>query len=78
LFDIFNYLQLGAIVTLNFCSYLDGLGQNYLLKIEIDSGTLIVLGVVLNEIFMISGSKLAMEQHLVSLPVPSTFQSSKL
>ncbi len=82
LFDIFNYLQLGAIViTLISMSILIAWDKvPFLKRMKLIPGALIavVLGVVLNEIFMISGSKLAIgNEHLVSLPIPSTFQEFK-
>ncbi|QZK90725.1 SulP family inorganic anion transporter [Flavobacterium sp. CHNK8] len=82
LFDIFNYLQLGAIViTLISMSILIAWDKvPFLKRMKLIPGALIavVLGVVLNEIFMILGSKLAIgNEHLVSLPIPSTFQEFK-
>ncbi|MBB1195055.1 SulP family inorganic anion transporter [Flavobacterium sp. SOK18b] len=82
LFDIFNYLQLGAIV-ITLISMIILIAWDkvpFLKKMKLIPGALIavVLGVVLNEIFIISGSKLAIgNEHLVSLPVPSTFQEFK-
>lgn len=82
LFNIFDYVQLGSIViTLVSMAILISWDKiPFLKKLKLVPGALIavVLGVVLNEIFKSTGSALAIEkEHLVSLPVPSSFEEFK-
>ena len=82
LFNIFDYIQIGSIViTLVSMAILISWDKiPFLKKLKLVPGALIavVLGIVLNEIFMATGSALAIEkEHLVSLPVPSSFEEFK-
>lgn len=73
-----NYVQLGSIVvtviSLAILIAWDKVG--FLKKLKLVPGALVavIIGVVLNEIFIASGSSLAIAKtHLVSLPVPKSF-----
>ncbi len=77
-----NYVQLGSIViTLVSLAILISWDKvPALKKLKLVPGALVavILGVVLNEIFVSSGSSLAIQkQHLVSLPVPTSFDEFK-
>lgn len=80
--DSFNHVQLGAIViTLISIAILiswDRIG--FLKRLKLIPGALVavVVGVVLNEIFLSSGSSLAIQkEHLVNLPVPQSWDEFK-
>lgn len=82
LFSIFDYIQLGSIViTLISLIILIAWDKvSFLKKLKLIPGALIavIVGVVLNEIFTVTGSSLAIaKEHLVSLPVPTTFEEFK-
>ncbi|MFV8344310.1 SulP family inorganic anion transporter [Flavobacterium sp. XS2P39] len=82
LFGIFDYLQLGSIViTLVSLIILIAWDKvSFLKKLKLIPGALVavIVGVVLNEIFTGTGSSLAIaKEHLVSLPVPTTFEEFK-
>jgi MFS superfamily sulfate permease-like transporter len=82
LFNIFNHLQLGAIViTLISIAILISWDKiPALKKLKLVPGALVavVVGVLLNEFFTSSGSSLAIEkEHLVSLPLPNSFEEFK-
>ncbi|MFT3793242.1 SulP family inorganic anion transporter [Flavobacterium sp.] len=82
LLGAFNYVQLGSIViTLISLAILISWDKvPALKKLKLVPGALVavILGVVLNEIFTASGSMLAIgKQHLVSLPVPTSFDEFK-
>lgn len=77
-----NYVQLGSIViTLVSLAILISWDKvPALKKLKLVPGALVavILGVVLNEIFVSTGSSLAIQkQHLVSLPVPTSFDEFK-
>ncbi|MFV5701845.1 SulP family inorganic anion transporter [Flavobacterium sp. XS2P12] len=82
LFGIFNYVQLGSII-ITIISLIILIAWDkvpFLKKLKLIPGALIavVIGVVLNEIFTLTGSSLAIaKEHLVSLPVPTTFEEFK-
>lgn len=74
-----NYIQLGSIIiTLVSLTILIAWGKiSFLKKLKLVPGALIAVatGVILNEIFMATGSSLAISQeHLVSLPVPKSLE----
>ena len=76
--DAFNYSHLGAIlITLISLAILIAFTKiDFLKKLKVVPGALVavVIGVILNEVFKGAGSNLAISQeHLVSLPVPSSF-----
>lgn len=78
LIDAVNYSHLGAItVTLVSLAILIAFTKiDFLKKLKVVPGALVVVvvGVLLNEFFKASGSSLAISQdHLVSLPVPKSF-----
>ena len=77
-----NYVHLGAIViTLVSLAILISWDKvPFLKKLKLIPGALVavILGVVLNEIFIASGSSMAIaKSHLVSLPVPTSFDEFK-
>ena len=79
LFSIFSNLRLGSIVitAISILIILSWDKFSFLKKLRIIPGALIAVtvAVILNEIFISSGSSLAIaKEHLVTLPVPSTFQ----
>jgi MFS superfamily sulfate permease-like transporter len=78
LLGAFDYVQLGSIViTLISLAVLIAWDKvDFLKKLKLVPGALIavILGVALNEIFIASGSSLAIaKEHLVSLPLPTSF-----
>lgn len=78
LIDAINYSHLGAIiVTLVSLAILIAFNKvSFLKKLKVVPGALVVVvvGVLINEFFKASGSSLLIEQsHLVSLPVPKSF-----
>ena len=82
LFSIFDYIQIGSIVitVVSMVILISWDKVPFLKKLKLVPGALIAvaLGVILNEIFMASGSALAIgKEHLVSLPVPSSFEEFK-
>jgi MFS superfamily sulfate permease-like transporter len=79
---IFNYIQLGAIITtaLSLIILIAWDKVQFLKKIKLIPGALVavILGVLLNEIFTVSGSSLAIgKEHLVSLPIPTSLEEFK-
>ncbi|WP_269685159.1 SulP family inorganic anion transporter [Flavobacterium lacustre] len=82
LFGVLNHIQLGSII-ISFVSIAILIVWDkitFLKKLKLVPGALVavVIGVVLNEIFVVSGSSLAiMKEHLVSLPVPTTLEEFK-
>lgn len=82
LFSIFDYIQIGSIV-ITLVSMIILISWDkvpFLKKLKLVPGALIAvaLGVILNEIFIGTGSSLAIgKEHLVSLPVPSSFEEFK-
>ncbi|QIH38143.1 SulP family inorganic anion transporter [Flavobacterium sp. Sr18] len=82
LFSIFDYIQIGSIVitVVSMVILISWDKVPFLKKLKLVPGALIAvaLGVILNEIFMASGSALTIgKEHLVSLPVPSSFEEFK-
>ncbi|MFV8336276.1 SulP family inorganic anion transporter [Flavobacterium sp. RSP29] len=82
LFSIFDYIQIGSIVItlVSMVILISWDRVPFLKKLKLVPGALIavVLGVLLNEIFVATGSALAIgKEHLVSLPVPSSFEEFK-
>jgi MFS superfamily sulfate permease-like transporter len=82
LFDVINHIQLGAVI-ISLVSLLILLAWDkvsFLKKLKLIPGALVavILGIVLNEIFISTGSSLAIaKDHLVSLPVPKSFDEFK-
>jgi MFS superfamily sulfate permease-like transporter len=81
-FGLFNHVQLGSIIItiLSLLLLIAWDKVSVLKKLKLIPGALVavVIGVVLNEIFIATGSSLAIaEQHLVSLPIPSTVEEFK-
>jgi len=77
-----NYVHLGAIVVtvVSLAILISWDKVPFLKKLKLIPGALVavILGVVLNEIFIASGSSLAIaKSHLVSLPVPTSFDDFK-
>ncbi|MFV8269644.1 SulP family inorganic anion transporter [Flavobacterium sp. GT2N3] len=82
LFRIFDYIQIGAIVItlVSVVILISWEKVPFLKKLKLVPSALIAvaLGVILNEIFVSAGSALAIgKEHLVSLPVPSSFEEFK-
>lgn len=82
LLGYFDYIQLGSIViTLISLAILISWDKlPALKKLKLIPGALVavVVGVILNEIFTVSGSTLAIQkEHLVSLPIPTSFEEFK-
>ena len=82
LFSIFDYIQIGSIVitVVSMVILISWDKVPFFKKLKLVPGALIAvgLGVVLNEIFIATESSLAIgKEHLVSLPVPSTFEEFK-
>lgn len=82
LLGVLDYIQLGSIV-ITVISLLILIAWDkvpFLKKLKLIPGALVavIVGVVLNEIFTLSGSSLAIaKEHLVSLPVPTSFDEFK-
>ena len=82
LFSIFNYFQLGSIITTIISLAILILWNKiaFLKKLKVVPGALVavVVGVLLNEFFTQTRSSLAIsKEHLVSLPVPQNFDELK-
>jgi MFS superfamily sulfate permease-like transporter len=82
LLGIFNYIQLGSIIItiLSLIILIAWDKVPFLKKLKLIPGALVavVVGVILNEIFTAAGSSLAIaKEHLVSLPVPTSFEEFK-
>jgi MFS superfamily sulfate permease-like transporter len=80
--DIVNYIQLGAIIitVLSLVILIAWDKVPFLKKLKLVPAALIavILGVLLNELFISTGSSLAIaKEHLVSLPVPSSLEEFK-
>ncbi|MFW0738670.1 MULTISPECIES: SulP family inorganic anion transporter [unclassified Flavobacterium] len=82
LFDVLNHIHLGAVVVsvISFVILLSWEKVPFLKRLKLIPGALVavVAGVVLNEFFISTGSPLAIaKEHLVSLPVPKSFDEFK-
>lgn len=82
LFDVINHINLGAVVisAVSLVILISWDRVPFLKKLKLVPGALVavILGVVLNEIFVSTGSPLAIaKDHLVSLPVPKSFDDFK-
>ncbi|WP_281310454.1 SulP family inorganic anion transporter [Flavobacterium flavigenum] len=82
LFDVINHIQLGAVVIslISLVILISWDKVPFLKRLKLVPGALVavILGVVLNEFFTSSGSSLAIgKEHLVSLPVPKSFEDFK-
>ncbi|MFC6095097.1 SulP family inorganic anion transporter [Flavobacterium qiangtangense] len=80
--DSFNHVQLGAIlITLISLAILISWDKiPFLKRLKLVPGALVavIVGVILNEVFISSGSNLAIaKEHLVNLPVPKTWNDFK-
>ena len=82
LLSVFNHVQLGSII-ITLVSLLILIGWvkfSFLQKLKLVPAALIavIVGVLLNEYFISSGSSLAIsKEHLVNLPIPTTFDEFK-
>ncbi len=82
LLSLFNYIQLGSII-ITFLSLAILIAWDklpFLKKLKLVPGALVavIIGVVLNEIFISTGSFLALaKENLVSLPVPTSLDEFK-
>ncbi|MFV5691821.1 SulP family inorganic anion transporter [Flavobacterium sp. LT1R49] len=82
LLAVINYIQLGSIIItiLSLAILIAWDKVPFLKKLKLVPGALVavVIGVVLNEIFISAGSSLAIaKEHLVSLPVPTSLEEFK-
>jgi len=82
LFQVFNHFQLGAIIItlVSLVILISWERIAFFKKFKLVPGALIavIFGIVLNEIFISSGSSLAIaKEHLVSLPVPESLDDFK-
>jgi MFS superfamily sulfate permease-like transporter len=82
LLGIFDHIQLGSILvtSISLIILISWDKFTFLKKLKLVPGALVavVLGVVLNEIFIASGSSLVIaKEHLVSLPVPTSLKEFK-
>ena len=82
LFEVFNHIQLGAVViTLASLVILISWDKfSFLKKLKLVPGALVavIIGIILNELFIQTGSSLAIsKEHLVSLPIPQSFEEFK-
>jgi MFS superfamily sulfate permease-like transporter len=82
LLGIFDHIQIGSILvtTISLVILISWDKFLFLKKLKLIPGALVavVLGVVLNEIFITSGSSFAIaKEHLVSLPVPTNLEEFK-
>ena len=79
---LLNYIQLGSIIItlVSLILLISWDKVSFLKKLKLIPGALVavVIGVVLNEIFIISGSSLEIsKEHLVSLPIPTSIEEFK-
>lgn len=82
LFDVINHIHLGAVVIslVSLVILIAWDKVSFLKKLKLVPGALIavIAGIVLNEVFISTGSSLAIaKEHLVSLPVPKSFDEFK-
>lgn len=82
LFDVLNHIHLGAVLVsvVSLIVLISWDKVPFLKKLKLVPGALVavILGVLLNEFFIASGSSLAIaKEHLVSLPVPKSFDEFK-
>lgn len=82
LFSIFDYFQVGSIIVTAVSLAILILWNKvaFLKSLKVVPGALVavVVGVVLNEYFILTGSSFAISKdHLVSLPVPESFEELK-
>lgn len=82
LFEIFNHVQMGAvIITLISLAILISWDKvPFLQKLKLIPGALVavIAGIIVNEFFISTGSPLAIgKDHLVSLPIPTSFDEFK-
>ncbi|MFH6999465.1 SulP family inorganic anion transporter [Flavobacterium sp. FlaQc-57] len=82
LFDVFNHIHLGAVVIslISLVILISWDKVSFLKKLKLIPGALVavIIGIALNEFFVSTGSSLAIaKEHLVSLPVPKSFDEFK-
>ncbi|MDN3672486.1 SulP family inorganic anion transporter [Flavobacterium branchiarum] len=78
LFEIFNHIHMGAVIItlISFVILIAWDKVPFLRKLKLIPGALVavILGIIINQIFISTGSPLAIgKDHLVSLPIPHTF-----
>ncbi|MDA6072713.1 SulP family inorganic anion transporter [Flavobacterium sp. AC] len=82
LFDVLKHIHLGAVVIslVSLIILISWDKVSFLKKLKLIPGALVavILGIALNEFFLATGSSLAIaKEHLVSLPVPKSFDEFK-
>ena len=82
LFEILNHIHMGAVIItlVSFVILIAWDKVSFLKKLKLIPGALVavIAGIILNEIFISSGSALAIgKEHLVSLPIPTSFEEFK-
>lgn len=78
LFSVFDYMQLGSVVItlISLAILISWTKIDFLKKLKVVPGALVavIVGILLNEYFVRTGSSLAIsKEHLVNLPVPQSF-----
>lgn len=82
LFDVLKHIHLGAVVIslISLIILISWDKVSFLKKLKLIPGALVavIIGIALNEFFVATGSSLAIaKEHLVSLPVPKSFDEFK-
>jgi MFS superfamily sulfate permease-like transporter len=82
LFDVLKHIHLGAVVIslISLTILISWDKVSFLKKLKLIPGALVavIIGIALNEFFVATGSSLAIaKEHLVSLPVPKSFDEFK-
>ncbi|MFG4004860.1 SulP family inorganic anion transporter [Flavobacterium aquidurense] len=82
LFDVLKHIHLGAVVIslVSLVILISWDKVSFLKKLKLIPGALVavIIGIALNEFFVATGSSLAIaKEHLVSLPVPKSFDEFK-
>ena len=82
LFEVFNHIQLGAVVVtlVSLVILISWDKFSFLKKLKLVPGALVavIIGIIINQLFIETGSSLAIsKEHLVSLPIPQSFEEFK-
>ena len=82
LFQVIGHIQLGSVIItlISLCILIAWTKVSFLKNIKLVPSALIavIISIIVNEFFIISGSNLAIKSdHLVSLPVPNSFDEFK-
>ena len=82
LFEVFNHIQLGVVVVtlVSLVILISWDKFSFLKKLKLVPGALVavIIGIIINQLFIETGSSLAIsKEHLVSLPIPQSFEEFK-